>query len=171
MSIEATIMNANPATTKIFVIIGILLLLGVAIFVFFAGESENTHYEISYDSKEGVIAVTLEEALPDGQWTAYIYYETDTGGTRIITKDGTVTPSSDRMSFKITDDDDVLVNLDNHTYQIDLRSDSGHHDMHFQLTVSDHEFSMLENVAIWICIILAVGIVLFGVIRRIVRGY
>ena len=164
-------MNANPATTKIFVIIGILLLLGVAIFVFFAGESENTHYEISYDNKEGVIAVTLEEALPDGQWTAYIYYETDTGGTRIITKDGTVTPSSDRMSFKITDDDDVLVNLDNHTYQIDLRSDSGHHDMHFQLTVSDHEFSMLENVAIWICVILAVGIVLFGVIRRIVRGY
>ena len=171
MSIEAASMNANPATTKIFVIIGILLLLGVAIFVFFAGESENTHYEISYDSKEGVIAVTLEEALPDGQWTAYIYYETDTGGTRIITKDGTVTPSSDRMSFKITDDDDVLVNLDNHTYQIDLRSDSGHHDMHFQLTVSDHEFSMLENVAIWICVILAVGIVLFGVIRRIVRGY
>ncbi len=171
MSIEAARMNANPATTKIFVIIGILLLLGVAIFVFFAGESENTHYEISYDNKEGVIAVTLEEALPDGQWTAYIYYETDTGGTRIITKDGTVTPSSDRMSFKITDDDDVLVNLDNHTYQIDLRSDSGHHDMHFQLTVSDHEFSMLENVAIWICVILAVGIVLFGVIRRIVRGY
>ena len=164
-------MNVNPATTKIFVIIGILLLLGVAIFVFFAGESENTHYEISYDSKEGVIAVTLEEALPDGQWTAYIYYETDTGGTRIITKDGTVTPSSDRMSFKITDDDDVLVNLDNHTYQIDLRSNSGHHDMHFQLTVNDHEFSMLENVAIWICVILAVGIVLFGVIRRIVRGY
>ena len=164
-------MNANPATTRIFVIIGILLLLGVAIFVFFAGESENTNYEISYDSKEGVIAVTLEEALPDGQWTAYIYYDTDTGGTRIITKDGTVTPSSDRMSFKITDDDDVLVNLDNHTYQIDLRSDSGHHDMHFQFTVSDHENSALENVAIWICVILVIGIVLFGVIRRIVRGY
>ena len=121
-------MNANPATTRIFVIIGILLLLGVVIFVFFAGESENTNYEISYGSKEGVIAVTFEEALPDGQWTAYIYYDTDKGGTRIITKDGTVTPSSDRMSFRITDDDDVLVNLDNHTYQIDLRSDSGHHD-------------------------------------------
>jgi len=164
-------MRINPAISKIIAIVSFLVIIGIFIFAFASGNSsEQGDYNISYDSKAGVITITLEEALMDGQWSAYVYYETDTGDEPIL-KNGTVIPSADRMSFRIIDDDDELVNLDNNTYKIDLKSYSGHPTMHFQFTFNGHEFSTMEMVAIGVCITLALVIVVFAVVRRIVRGH
>lgn len=163
----------NPAISKIIAIVLLIVFLAIVIWTaFFLEPAESDIEGAAYDGAEGTITVTLKEPLGDGRWVASVYITDSDSNVRYYTTSGIVTPSSDRMSFVITDANGNLTNLPNGTFSVDIYSQSvpPHDTMTFSVEVTDHVYSTTEI----IIIALAVGFLIFAValviIRRIVRG-
>jgi len=156
-------LRLNPAIIKIiFAVLAVSFLIIMAFIYFNSGDREKPNYTIEYNSGDGIITIGLNTALQDDEWRARIYYYDDYDEHTII-KDAKIIVSEDRM--KITLKERSLVNLDNNTYHIRLSSDS-HGDMEFSFTFNDHQFSTIETVWIGICIVLAVLIIGFVIIKK-----
>jgi hypothetical protein len=159
-------------------IIGLVIVVAVfcgCIYISFTSDDEPMNYDVIYDSKEGIIVIDLEEAIPEGGWRAAVYYNsTDSDGyteKEYVTKNGSVATSSDRMKVTITDSSGSLVNLTNHTHYIDLYPTTGSQPVqHYHFTVDDHEYSTSELITLALTIALLVVLIAFSIIRRIVRG-
>ena len=162
-------MRLNPAISKL---IGIIFLIAFACFfiwIAFFVEHDPEQYDATYDGREGIITVELENPLPEGTWTAYVYtYDSDNDKVDIC-QDAKVTPSQDRKTLRITDPSGALYNLQNGIYHMFVSS--GQTSFAFTFHVTDHETTTDEYIVIGV--VLAVLIIAFVIafIRRLNRGH
>ncbi len=159
--------------SRLISLIVVIAFIIIFIYAAFFTVPEPKGYEMSYDNKEGVITIQLEEAIPDGERTARIYLEPmrEYSEREVITEHGMVKLSSDRSNVTVTADSTVLVNLENGNYQVYLvPADSSLKTLEFELSVNNHEFSTTDLIGIGICMVLLVLVVAFLILRRLVRG-
>ena len=150
----------------------ILAIIIVAAVVVALLPSDPTNYEISYDSKKGIITATLEEPLPSGAWYCVITYENNTGDDttiETITNSGIVGITSDRLTVDVYTEPNVLINLKNGTYHLYLKSSSS--TIQMDMKVTDHEDTPEESLGKWIAIVFVIVVIALVIVRRIVRGH
>ncbi len=144
---------------RIIGLIALVVIISFVIYTTFFMESEPQNYEVSYDSKEGIITIEFYEGIPDADWAAYITYEvreSDHTTTKVVTNHGKVVLSSDGHRATITDDPGVLVNLENYRYDIELYSMTGSaQSIQCYFVFNDHEYTTWEIVGIAFVICLA----------------
>jgi beta-lactam-binding protein with PASTA domain len=162
----------NRTLSRLVALVFVLIFVTAIVIVMMLPSSPQS-YELSYDNKEGVITATLEEPLPSGKWTCEILYEKETADytkTVVIAEDANVNPSVDRTVLRITTDPNVLINLSNGSYDLYLKS-SGQDTIHMAMDVNDHEMTDDETLGMWLAIGLMVVLLVFVIVRRIVRGH
>ena len=158
---------------RIISLVLIIAIIAIFVYAFFFAEPAPKAYDVSYDSKEGVITIQLQEEIPSGDRIAYIFSQKDDPNpyTKVITEHGKVEISKDLKTIVITDDPGVLVNLENDHYTIRLIPvGSTVATLEYEFNVNNHEFNTGEIIGIAVFITLGVLVVGFVIVRRIVRG-
>jgi hypothetical protein len=164
----------NGAISKLIALIMLIIIVGLIIYAAFFTESEPQNYEVSYDSKEGIITIRFDEAIPDADWAARVSYEDGDipTHTEYVTQNAKVALSAGERIVTITDDPGVLVNLENRTYDIEIYSVSGaQKSITCHFTFNGHELSSSEMVVIAIVIIVFILCFIIAFIRRLNRGH
>jgi hypothetical protein len=145
--------------TRIIGAIAAVVIICLVIYTLFFMGSEPQDYEVTYDSKEGIITIEFYDEIPSADWAAFITYEvteSDHTTTKVVTNHGKVVLSENGHRVTITDDSGVLINLGNYKYDIELYSMTGSEkSIHCYFVFNGHEYGLWEIVGIALVIGLA----------------